>query len=109
MKNDPALIAALNDLMRAEGGHGAVLTTPGVLARGRQFLESACSAMAAFDEFDNDNDPHGEHDFGALDIDGVKLFWKIDYYDESLIRMSPNPADDAVTFRVLTLMLAAEY
>jgi hypothetical protein len=27
-----------------------------------------------------DNDPHGEHDFGAFEHEGQRIFWKIDYY-----------------------------
>jgi len=32
--------------------------------------------VRAFDAFTNDNDPHGEHDFGAIDEGGVRCFWK---------------------------------
>jgi hypothetical protein len=35
--------------------------------------------LIAFDTFTNDNDPHRERDFGSFDLDGEKLFWKIDY------------------------------
>jgi Protein of unknown function (DUF3768) len=37
------------------------------------------------------------------------VIFKIDYYDRSLNFHSPDPADPAVTERVITLMLAAEY
>ena len=63
----------------------------------------------AFDAFTEDNDPHGEHDFGAFDHAGHRIFWKIDYYDQSLEFGSENPADPAKTTRVLTIMLADEY
>ena len=33
-------------------------------------------------EFNEDNDPYGEHDFGSLKVAGEKIFWRIDYYDE---------------------------
>lgn len=72
--------------------------------------------MQHFNEFDADNDPYNEHDFGAFDVGGVdeKLFWKIDYY--ALINGMPNfnfgsedPSKADQTARVLTIMLASEY
>jgi hypothetical protein len=66
-------------------------------------------AVARFNSFDEDNDPYGEHAFGALEIEGERLFFKIDYYDQSLSAHSPDPADESVTKRVLTIMLAEEY
>lgn len=73
------------------------------------FVQEAFTAVRSFDKFDKDNDPWGEHDFGAFELDGEKLFWKIDAYDLSMSMGSPNPANEAVTRRVLTVMLAAEY
>ena len=29
-----------------------------------------------------DNDPHQEHDFVAFELDGQRLFWKVDYVDK---------------------------
>ena len=66
-------------------------------------------AIAAFDAFTADNDPYGEHDFGAFEVGNDRLFWKIDYYDLSLTGHSPDAADPSVTTRVLTIMLAEEY
>jgi hypothetical protein len=83
--------------------------TAGVHALGETFVAEAVAALMTFDDFDADNDPHGEHDFGTVRVQGRRLFWKIDYYDQALERASPNPADPAVTRRVLTLMLASEY
>jgi hypothetical protein len=57
------------------------------------------------------NDPHGEHDFGAFYINGVgKISWKIDYYaDASCAWGSEDPSDAARCYRVLTIMRAEEY
>lgn len=103
-----AAIAALNDACRAEPGAGWVLT-PGVQALSQAALAQVVAAVRDFSDFSEDNDPHGERDFGAFERGGQRLFWKIDYYDLDLCMGSPNPADPAVTKRVLTLMLAEEY
>jgi len=50
-------------------------------------------------EFAEDNDPHGEHDFGAFGYAGERIFWKIDYYDPSMRFGSEDPADPAKTTR----------
>jgi len=101
-------IAQLNDQHRACPGVGWVLT-PGVQALGGRALVQAVAAVTGFSDFGEHNDPQGERDFGAFDLDGQRLFWKIDYYDLNLALASPDPADPAVTRRILTLMLAEEY
>ena len=55
------------------------------------------------------NDPYGAHEFGAVDVAGEKVFFKVDAYDANLEYGSPDPADPSVTTRVLTILLASEY
>ena len=102
-------IRTLNDRFRASLTGGTVVLTRGVRALGSAGVAQALSAVAAFTAFDPDNDPHGEHDFGAVTVAGERLFFKIDCYDRSLRLHSPDPADDAVTCRVMTVMRADEY
>lgn len=102
-------IQSLNDVLRSTFIGGRVFTTEGLRAQGEAFVEKALSAVRNFTEFSKDNDPHGEHDFGAIDIDGIKVFWKIDYYDLNMEGGSEDPADPKVTRRVLTVFLASEY
>ncbi|TGY88222.1 DUF3768 domain-containing protein [Marinicauda algicola] len=83
--------------------------TGGVEALGLAFINQAIVKMRQFDRFTEDNDPHGEHDFGSFELEGERLFWKIDYYDTTLEKASPDPANPSLTTRVLTLMLASEY
>jgi hypothetical protein len=66
-------------------------------------------AVAAFDTFTEDNDPYGERDFGAVELEGERYFWKIDYYDRTLRFGAEDPSDTSETMRVLTLMHASEY
>lgn len=65
--------------------------------------------MTTFSDFNADNDPHEEHDFGSFTLNGRKFFWKIDYYDTKMEFGSVDPADSTKTTRVLTIMLAKEY
>jgi hypothetical protein len=70
--------------------------------------------VETFDSFTADNDPHHEHDFGNIDYEGLRIFWKIDYYDRASFGTgrdmgSEDPSDPAQTLRVLTIMLASEY
>jgi hypothetical protein len=65
--------------------------------------------VRTFDAFAEENDPYGEHDFGAFDFDGQRFFWKIDYYNPPLEVHSEDPTDPSKTRRLLTVMLADEY
>ena len=103
-------VRELNDLFRTEGrGKGTLMITAGVSAKGPDFIRQAADAVRSFDAFTEDNDPWGQHDFGAFELDGERIFWKIDPYDLTMTMGSPNPANDAVTMRVLTILLASEY
>ena len=44
-----------------------------------------------------------------MTVNGVKVIWKINYFDLSRTYHSPNPADLNVTSRVMTVMRADEY
>lgn len=102
-------VRELNDQFRTQGSDGTVLIASGLQAAGDAFVQAAVAAVQAFDDFSEDNDPWGEHDFGAIEIDGEKIFFKIDCYDPSMTMGSENSANPALTHRVLTIMLASEY
>ncbi len=65
--------------------------------------------VRSFDAFTPDNDPYGEHDFGAFDCQDRKIYWKFDYYERDTEWGSPDPSDSEQTLRVLTIFLAEEY
>jgi Protein of unknown function (DUF3768) len=102
-------IRALNDAFRRTFIGGMVMITAGVEALPLDQRRSLLQKVRAFDAFTDDNDPHHEHDFGAVDEGGVRCFWKIDSYDRATEFGSPDPADPAVTTRALTIMRADEY
>jgi len=105
-----ARIRRLNDLLRhGEAERASIVVTAGVQSEGDAFVQKALRAVAAFDTFGDGNDPHGEHDFGTFELDGQKLYFKIDYFDPDLKWHSADAANPACTHRVLTVMLASEY
>jgi hypothetical protein len=85
------------------------MLTQGVLALDAVAQERLIEAVRGFESFTPDNDPSGEHDFGAIDLSGECFFWKIDTYDRTLTFASPDPADPSLTTRVLTIMRAEEW
>ena len=101
-------IRELNDAFRRSFVGGAVMITAGVEAMPGDQRRSLLQKVRGFEAFSEDNDPHGEHDFGSVDEGETRCFWKIDYYDRATETGSPDPADPAVTTRVLTIMLADE-
>ena len=102
-------IARLNDKLRKEGTGGTIVITRGVASIDGFNRQELLAALAAFDSFDPQNDPHGERDFGDLTLWNTDLLWKLDYYDPALCFGSNNPADPMVTHRVLTIMLPEEW
>lgn len=91
-----AVIAEQNDLVRTaladpeayrrvkeQGLKFKLVWTPGIneaLVQNGKAKEMALS-IAGFDAFDEDNDPHQERDFAALEIEGTKVFFKFDGVD----------------------------
>jgi len=100
----------LNDALRqGVPGAGDTMLTAGVRAGSASFIDKVMSVVRRYDAFGPDNDPHGEHDFGTIMVDGKKLFFKIDCYDRSRTAHSSDASDPRVTRRVMTIMLADEY
>jgi len=96
-------IAKLNDEFR-RSGQGIVLS------EGVQVLDDLSGLVdevRRFNDFNLDNDPYGEHDFGTVYWQGQKIFWKIDYYDQRL-EYGAGPLSKQCR-RVMTVMLASEY
>ncbi|PHS19448.1 MAG: hypothetical protein COA78_00320 [Blastopirellula sp.] len=113
-----AQIAEQNDRFRTTWG--ADFSVPGqiVLTRGVADLRPSAKAIIMqrvqqFSEFTEDNDPYGDHTFGAFEFEiagsAYHIFWKIDLYDTAYNMGSDNPADLSVTRRVLTVLHASEY
>ncbi len=102
-------IQQANDLFRQTFIGGTVLLTKGIYSQKDADVVTICQLVMRFDKFNRSNDPYHEHDFGQFEYKGTMIFWKIDYYDKSKTKASPNPADLNQTHRVLTIMTTDEY
>ena len=103
METKAAAIAKLNDEFR-RSGHMVTIT------EGVQVLDDLSGLLEEvrwFNDFNEDNDPYHEHDFGTVYWQGQKVFWKVDYYDQRLEYGAGPLSKDCR--RVLTVMLASEY
>lgn len=119
-------IRRLNDAARSNPGVASIANvTIGFQTLSDADRFAALAAIVSFSKFDGDNDPYGEHDFGAIyrlanggwtqvrPTDEKEIvetvFWKVDCYDSNLTYGSEAPWDERETKRVLTIMLASEY
>jgi hypothetical protein len=119
-------IRRLNDAARSQPGTASIANvTLGFQSLPDADRFAALAAIVGFSQFDGNNDPYGEHDFGAVyrlatgtwtqerpsDDKAIAetVFWKVDYYDNTLTYGSEAPWDEQQTKRVLTIMLASEY
>lgn len=112
------IIAAQNDEFRkaitgpARGASvppGKLVMTAGIAARSDGFRAALVEALVTFDGFDEDCDPYGLHEMGVLQIEGERVWFKFDLYDENYEYGAEAPTDPARTRRVLTLLFPSEY
>jgi hypothetical protein len=125
-REQTARIARLNDMARqAMGVACTAVATVGFRSLPDADQSQVRELIETFDAFDEDNDPHGERDFGTIyqlgdgrwtterprvrDDERERVFWKFDYYDRDLRFGSEDAANPAITRRVLTIMLSDEY
>jgi len=102
-------IRALNDAFRKNWSLGQVVLSAGIADLDEELRFNAFSAVIVSDEFTPDNDPYGEHECAILTVDGIRVLWKIDYYDKELRIHSEDPSDPEKTARVMTIMFPEEY
>lgn len=96
-------IAKKNDTVRKLGLN--VLVTQGIKAL--PDVDELMHEIRSYNYFPESVDPYYEHDFGKLIWHGKKVFWKIDYYNETLTAWE-DPLSPKCK-RILTVMLASEY
>jgi Protein of unknown function (DUF3768) len=103
-------IRVLNDNFRSTFLGGRLLVTASVAELPVDVKARLLLAVQAFSDFNADNDPHREHDFGEIELEGEMYFFKLDYFDAKNEQLgSEDPSDPEKTTRVLTIMRADEY
>ena len=87
---EAALVASQNDAFRrsilgnilvTDAPQGQFVMTRGVAALGPDAQLALTRSVASFDAFNADSDPQGWHEMGVIDLDGTKVWFKIDLYD----------------------------
>ena len=71
--NHTKSIRELNDALRKTLDGGKIVMTRGVVALGAEVIHALTEALQSYDDFNADNDPYGEHDFGAITVMGHDL------------------------------------
>ena len=102
-------IALQNDNFRKHLSQGTLVLTQGIRSNTPEDIKEIITKVRNFDTFDENNDPYNEHDFGAFDYKGKRIFWKIDNYDREFLYLSPDVSNPRLTNKVMTIMYAEEY
>lgn len=104
------ILAAQNDAFRLTGVGGQVTMTASMLELGSTIVKEITKAVRDFQDFNENNDPHGEHDFGVVEVSkGRKFYFKIDYYNDSYEHRSADPTNTKITNRVMTIAPVRDY
>ena len=77
--------------------------TQGIASLSPEQIKAILEKIRLFDKFDESIDPWNEHDFGDIWFEDEKIFWKFDYYHDTLETYQEEGN------RVLTVMFASEY
>jgi len=120
LQPDASAIAAQNDAFRKLACLGTVPEQPiqgrmhvtrTMMEAGDGFVTEAVQTVGDFDTFEPENDPEGWHDFGAVEIGGETVFWKIDLFeaDSDFRYGAETPDNPETTIRVLTIMMAHDW
>jgi len=88
---------------------GRLVYTRSFGAREPAFIAAALKAIGEFENFQPDNDPERFHDFGAVEVDGEQVWFKIDFYDRSFTWGAEDPSDLTNARRVLTILFPSDW
>ena len=100
--SESTVIAVQNDNLRRFHHNGLVVISRGIAALDRRLWAEIIAEVATFDAFTPDNDPYGEHNCALVNVRGLRVIFKIDYYDPTLLHHSDDPTNPEITRRVMT-------
>ena len=72
--SESARIAELNDEFRKTGKGGRIIMTRAVADLSVETITRAVAIVKTFNDFNEDNDPYGEHDFFRFEVAGETFF-----------------------------------
>ena len=90
---------------------GLIVMTHALAAMDPLFVHQARITIGRLHVFEADNDPDGFHDFGSVEIDGQKVWFKVDMYETGSGKRygAERPDNPVMTERVMTLMLPSDW
>ena len=107
------IIAEQNDLFRRSWPHalipGRFLLMPGVAARPGSFQSTCISAVRSYNGFPDANEPYDTRRMSALEVDGERIWFRIDLYDEHYRSYPKNPINPSKTKRLLRVYSADDW
>lgn len=67
--------------------------------------------VRTFKQFNKEDDPYGEHDFGRIEHDGQTFYFKFDYFDgpDLMNGFDKESMTSDRCYRTMTIMEASEY
>lgn len=108
-QNDQFRRAAFGGTVTGPVPTGQIVMTRGIAKRDEGFRCAVMTAVAGYEDFNPDCDPHGWHEMGVIEVQGETVWFKIDLYDENYEYGSSDPTEMRFTRRVLTLLFPSEY
>lgn len=108
-----ARIRELNDELRLgrRPRNGKVILTGSAASEAGdpERVRAIVMALHQFNDFNEDNDPHGEHDCAIFKVGDEDFMFKVDYFALDEETLSEHPEDPNVTIRVMSVFYASDY
>ena len=102
-------IAYLHDQVHKHRlGYWSVVVSKGIAMRGEGFIEQILRLITVCYDPMTVNALLGEHDYGFVEVDRQKIFWRLSHHDHFNNNKSIAPVEEQRTSRLLEIMFARE-